>query len=117
MSNELGEFLRELRGNRTMREVAKHSKLSHSFIRQVESGLNARKKPFKPTVESLRSLANFYQVPIEILLKKAGIFDDKQPLIDAMSGKEFEVLYMFNRLDAETQDLIIQTLRRFQKKE
>lgn len=110
-SNELGIFLRELRGNRTLREVAKYSKLSHSFVRQIELGLNAKNQPFRPATESLIALADYYQIPVEILLKKAGITDEKKPMIE-LSGREFELLYLFNKTDVEVQELVLQLLRK-----
>jgi transcriptional regulator with XRE-family HTH domain len=72
----LGEKLRELRGNMSLREAAKTSGLSFTYIRCLER--NSRpgsKTPIKPTPESLKCLSSTYDVSYEFLMEIAGYID------------------------------------------
>ncbi|WP_391560715.1 helix-turn-helix domain-containing protein [Robertmurraya sp.] len=73
MGNRLGSFLQTLRGNRSLREIAKKSGLSHSYIRDLELGYRqTTKKKIQPSPDSLKRLADAYDYPYEELLKMAG---------------------------------------------
>lgn len=69
----LGGFLEQLRGKRSLREVAEVSGLSHTYIRNLELGINpSTKGPLKPSPGTLNKLAKAYNFPYQELLKKAG---------------------------------------------
>lgn len=71
--NELGKLLEELRGKRSLREVAKATGLSHTYIRDIEIGIRrGSKTPITPSPEALKKLSHVYQYPYGELLKKAG---------------------------------------------
>lgn len=76
-NNELGKYLKELRGKLSLREVSQrtNSALSHSYIGDLEKGKNARGNPTRPTPDALKILANVYGTSYEKLLKLAGYLD------------------------------------------
>lgn len=98
MSNELGQFLEKLRGKMTLRTAAEKSGLSHSYIRDLELGVNrATKAPIHPSAESLKKLAKAYNYPSNDLLKKAGYIeetnDDTADFADILNDPDFELFY------------------------
>ena len=77
--DELGRYLRSLRGDKSLREVQKHTGISHTYLSTLERGYDPRtKKPRKPSPDVLRKLADFYKVDYFGLLFKAGYIDDQQ---------------------------------------
>lgn len=75
---KLGEILIELRGNLSLREAAKRSGLSYSYISSLEKGKHPRTgAPIHPTPEILRSLARAYNYPHEELMRVAGYLERK----------------------------------------
>ncbi|SDY22217.1 helix-turn-helix domain-containing protein [Thermoactinomyces sp. DSM 45892] len=76
--NELGELLRQLRGKRSLRDVAKETGLSHSYIRDMEVGIRQTTgSPLKPSPEALKKLSNAFHYPYDVLLKMAGYLPDE----------------------------------------
>jgi len=75
--NELGLFLEKLRGKMSLRLAAEKSGLSHTYIRDLELGVNrSTKAPIKPTPETLKRLSEAYNFQYEELMKKAGYIDE-----------------------------------------
>jgi transcriptional regulator with XRE-family HTH domain len=59
--SEIGRYLKELRGNRSLREVEKLSGVSHTYLSSLEKGEDPRTgKERKPTPETLLKLAKTY---------------------------------------------------------
>jgi transcriptional regulator with XRE-family HTH domain len=78
--NEFGDYLRELRGKMSLRDAAKKTGLSHSYIRDLELG-----KKTDPSNDSLLKLANSYGVNYEQL--QSAKFDNliyRKYLIDKL---------------------------------
>ncbi|WP_209121561.1 helix-turn-helix domain-containing protein [Alkalihalobacillus sp. BA299] len=76
--NELGELLRKLRGKRSLRNVAKLTDLSHTYISDLEKGFSHNTKaPINPSPDTLKRLAKAYEYPYEELLTKAGYIDEE----------------------------------------
>lgn len=80
MAYQLGDYLRKLRGNLSLREVAARSngKLSHNAIAQAEKGLNSRGASYKPTPETLKELARIYHADYQQLMEMAGYMSIKE---------------------------------------
>jgi HTH-type transcriptional regulator, competence development regulator len=77
VKNNLGEFLIQLRGNKSLREVSKISGLSHSYIRDIERGINRTTNlPIRPSAETLKRLSKAYDFPYEELLLHAGYIEN-----------------------------------------
>jgi transcriptional regulator with XRE-family HTH domain len=62
---QLGEFLRGLRGKRTLKEVEAAGGPNASTIHRMEKGAD-------PTVASLEKLASAYGLKASTVLKRAG---------------------------------------------
>ncbi|WP_159293321.1 helix-turn-helix domain-containing protein [Pediococcus pentosaceus] len=79
MSYKLGEYLRELRGNRSLREISKltNEEVSHSYISDLEKGVSRRGNIIKPSPDKLLSLANVYHVEYRKLMELAGYQTDE----------------------------------------
>ncbi|WP_461243624.1 helix-turn-helix domain-containing protein [Secundilactobacillus muriivasis] len=74
MAYKLGNYLQQLRGDLSFREVANrtHGKLSHNTISQAEKGINSRGQKYKPTPETLKTLAEVYNADYSVLMNLAG---------------------------------------------
>lgn len=73
-NNKLGRFLRELRGDESLRSVADRSNgtLSHGYISTAEKGVGTNKAPYVPSPEKLRAFSKVYNVSYDKLMKLAG---------------------------------------------
>jgi transcriptional regulator with XRE-family HTH domain len=81
--NELGDFLKQLRGNLSLREVQEGTGISHTYLSTLEKGFDPRsKKPRKPTPEVLLKLARFYKVEYGTLMFLAGYVNSKLNFTD-----------------------------------
>ena len=68
----IGALLKQLRGDRTLRQVEQDTGISNSYLSNLEMG---RKNP---GIRSLSKLAAYYRVPLNGLLECAGLpFDEK----------------------------------------
>jgi transcriptional regulator with XRE-family HTH domain len=76
--NELGSFLRKLRGKMTFREAAERSGLSHAYIRYLEIGKRpGTNTPINPSPEMLKGLSKAYNHSYKDLMVRAGYsYDD-----------------------------------------
>jgi transcriptional regulator with XRE-family HTH domain len=67
---ELGEFIREQRGQLSLRKVSEMAGISNPYLSQIERGLR------KPSAEILRQIAGALQISAETLYVRAGILDE-----------------------------------------
>lgn len=77
MAETFGEYLRSLRGNLSLREVADRTqnKITHSAIDRAEKGKNTHGQHFVPKPETLKELSLVYNVSYDDLMKRAGYLD------------------------------------------
>lgn len=81
MGNELGSLLEAVRikKNLSLREAAELTGLGHSYIRDLELGINRKTgKKVVPSIQSLRKIANAYDLDMYELLYKAGLIDEHE---------------------------------------
>lgn len=91
--SKLGELLRDLRGNRSLREIAEITELSHTYIADVEKGYRrGSKKPLNPSPETLKRLATAYNYPYEKLMEIAGYIGGNNETLSAESIKNDDLL-------------------------
>lgn len=64
---ELADYLKKLRGDLSIRQVAEKTGISNAYLSQLES-----QKRKKPHPDVLQKLADFFDVPILELFEKAG---------------------------------------------
>ncbi len=99
MSSEFGNYIKNLRGKKSLRAAAKEMGISHTFLSTLEKGYDPRsKKEIKPTVDTIEKIANYYNVDSAILLEKAGY----QSLVNKF---EFRPLSDLN--DMEIKELMV----------
>ena len=97
--NELGELLRNLRGKRSLREVAKQVDISHTYISDLEKGFRRdTKAPINPSPETLKRLADAYDYPYEKLMSAAGYIDEVADPSEPMDLKTFDSLYEITQM-------------------
>ncbi|MDB1679536.1 MULTISPECIES: helix-turn-helix domain-containing protein [Enterococcus] len=91
MSNNLGEYLRELRGKESLRSVSERidGRLSHSYISDLEKGVSRRGTPINPTPEALKILSEAYNVQYDKLMALAGYIDSSNET--KLSSKQMTV--------------------------
>lgn len=102
--NEFGDYLKRLRGNMSLREAAKRTGISFSYIGYLESGKHPRTGALiKPSAEMLKAIAKGYNQPYKELMIKAGYdyedTDKKESFLDDPQKLEFYEL--IEELDAE----------------
>lgn len=83
--NEIGDLLRELRGEESLREASRRIGISHTYLDTIEKGRDKRSgKPIKPTPDTLKLISEAYNYSYIDLLKLAGYIED------AKEEEEFE---------------------------
>jgi transcriptional regulator with XRE-family HTH domain len=71
---EFGQFLKELRGKRSLREIERLSGVSHVQLSNLEKGVDPRTgKKSEPSIETLTKLAKTYDIPLDDMISKAYI--------------------------------------------
>lgn len=81
MGNELGSLLESVRikKNLSLREAAELTGLGHTYIRDLELGINRKTgKKVVPSIQSLRKIATAYDLDMYELLYKAGLIDEHE---------------------------------------
>lgn len=72
-------YLIELRGNRSIREISRKTGISHTYLTSLEKGLDPRtNNKRKPSFETLRKLAEFYNINIIIFLINLEIISKEE---------------------------------------
>ncbi|MCH4165610.1 MAG: XRE family transcriptional regulator [Lentilactobacillus diolivorans] len=77
MDNELGNYLKGLRGRRSLREVDQETqrlgnRISFTALANYERGTSSKGNPLKPTPDQLNVLAKVYHVDYTKLMMRAG---------------------------------------------
>lgn len=83
LNNQFGHFIKELRNNKkwTLRDAAKESGLSASYISMLERGQHSTTgKEIKVTPEAISKLATAYEFPFNVLMIRAGYGEVDQDL-------------------------------------
>lgn len=74
---KLGELLKELRGDESLRDAAKRMNITPTYLAMLEKGIDRRTgKPFRPTPETLKNIAKGYKFDYIQLITAAGVVDD-----------------------------------------
>lgn len=90
----IGDILRKIREKRglSLREAARRSGLSHSYINAIEKGKHPKTKvPIRPSPETLDSLSKAYNVSYQELMIAAGYWEGNQKeSINSLSDNVFD---------------------------
>ena len=96
--NELGDFLKQLRGKMTFREAAEKSGVSHAYIRYLEIGKRpGSNTPINPSPEMLKGLAKAYNHSYKDLMMRAGYSYDEE-VNATINGNKDDSLYVLKRM-------------------
>lgn len=102
MKNELGSLLESVRIQKklSLREAAELTGLGHSYIRDLELGINRKTgKKVVPSIQSLRKIANAYDLDMYELLYKAGLIDEHE--WNRSHKKQQETIPVFESLGSD----------------
>lgn len=76
MDNKVGKFIRQYRGNTSLREFAKKCDISHTHLDSIEKGYDPRTgKPVSVTVDTLKKIASAMNMTINELFVQSGEID------------------------------------------
>ncbi|MEH7356803.1 helix-turn-helix transcriptional regulator [Neobacillus drentensis] len=116
--NELGDFLKKLRGDLSLREVQEGTGISHTYLSTLEKGYDPRtKKERKPTPEVLRKLARFYKVRYKDLMFLAGYLEIDTDQNDSLTYEERATKIKEYTLKTRELDKQIEELKETPKKQ
>lgn len=74
--SELGEYLRKVRGNRSLREMGRITGLSHTYLSTLEKGVDPRSgNKRRPKPAALRKLSKALGLNYIELMKKADYLE------------------------------------------
>lgn len=106
--NILGNKLKKLRKEKklTQSELSKILGLSENYIAKVESGV-------KPSMETFRKLADFFQVPIEYLVSES---EDNAVVIPVQNKEVLDALMEVDKMEHEDQKLVLDVVKVIMKK-
>lgn len=74
--SEIGEIIKSLRGEASLREASKRIGISHTYLDTLEKGFDKRSKvPVKASPDTLRMISTAYDYSYEKLMLAAGYMD------------------------------------------
>lgn len=117
MDNMLGDFLREKRGDNSLRDFAKKLDISHTYLDNIEKGYDNRtRKPLRITVDTLSKIAKALDEPVE---KLVALSENRDFLvnIDEVDMSFASGIKSLNRENQETLKNIMEGLLAKQKLE
>ena len=84
----IGELLRTLRGDRTLRDLERDTGIPNSYLSNVENGAK------RPGLKTLTKLAEYHQVPLNELLRVTSLPHEENreegiPALDVMRSFRF----------------------------
>ena len=86
---DIGQMLKRLRGNTSLRGVQRLTGISNAYLSQIEKGIR------HPGPKLLRRLAAFYGVGLQGMLKKAGYLEREGDEPEADEATEVERAYQY----------------------
>ena len=86
---DIGQVLKRLRGDTSLRGVQRLTGISNAYLSQIEKGLR------QPGPKLLKRLAALYGVGLQELLKKAGYLDREGDEPEADEATEVERAYQY----------------------
>lgn len=106
-TSTLSSLLRTLRDAKgaSLRDVERETKVSNAYLSQLENGTASR-----PSADKLYSLAEYYGVPYERLLRAAGYIRGTNT-DEARDPSVFETALMAYDLKSEEQRLVLKFIR------
>jgi transcriptional regulator with XRE-family HTH domain len=129
--NQFGEFLKELRGKRSLREIERLSGVSHVQLSNLEKGVDPRTgKRSEPSIETLTKLSKAFDIPLNDMISKAYIktfiispdeakkiteedneLRKKKDILDLLQNKDDNVYYNGQMLSPEDRKRVLTVLQ------
>ncbi len=104
MSNMLGDFLREKRGDISLRDFAKKLDISHTYLDSLEKGYDNRsKKPLRVTVDTLSKIATALNEPLD---KLVALSENRNPNRVHLTAMDFAFAAGIKKLNRENQEIL-----------
>ncbi len=91
----IGDLLRTLRGEHTLREVERDTGIPNSYLSNLELGMK------NPGLKTLTKLSEFYQVPLNELLRVANLPHEESSDPDAISVLDIMRSYRYVVMDPD----------------
>lgn len=91
--NEFSEFLRNLRGTKSLREMERLTGLSHTYLSTLEKGFDPRSgKERNPTPEVIKKISQaFPDVDyLEMMMKAGYISDRSKTVLEGKGGEDYQ---------------------------
>lgn len=110
MENKLGKFLREKRGETSLRDFAKKLDISHTYLDSLEKGYDSRnKKPLRVTVDTLSKIAKALDEPLN---KLVAYSENKDYLPEKIDENKINVAFSsgFDGLNETNKNIIQGTI-------
>ncbi|MBV5158135.1 helix-turn-helix domain-containing protein [Staphylococcus epidermidis] len=91
--SDFGKKLKELRGDKSIREASRNIGISHTYLDSLEKGFDPRSgKERKPTIEVIHKIANYYDYNFLNLISLAGLFDSLSDIPENIKKDEIKKL-------------------------
>ena len=124
IKNKLGEFIRQYRGNQSLREFANKCGISHTHLDSIEKGIDPRSgKAVRITIDTLKKIAKAMNMSINELLIKSGEVSDEQinniktlkniQKKNNISKNDIEILNLLKNLYKKKKQSIINFIKTF----
>lgn len=102
---QIGQIVRSLRGDMSLREFAALCDISHTALDAIECGVNKRtKKPTQTKASTLQRIANAAGVPISYII---GEETEKNKTPSPLSEGETKLLDLFKQVPADQQEMLL----------
>ena len=89
---EIGEIIRQLRGDLSLREFALKCEMSHTTIDNIEKGIDFRtKKPTQVKMTTLQKIADACDVPVSYIIGEKEPESQEEALKIALFGGDVKV--------------------------
>jgi len=115
--NEFGDYLREIRGKRSLRTIESLTGISHTYLSSLEKGYDPRsKKPRSPTPEVIKQLSEGLNIDYYLLMKKAGYLDNRpaheiiEDVKNKFSNYDFTELFETGRKETKLKNDMVEWL-------
>ena len=103
---EIGEVIRQLRGDLSLREFAIKCEISHTTIDNLEKGVDFRtKKPTQVKMTTLQKIADACHVPVSYIISKSNAPTPEAP---QLSEGEQLLLDMFRQIPEDQQKVFLE---------
>ena len=123
IKNNLGSYIRNYRGNQSLREFAKKCGISHTHLDSIEKGIDPRSgKSVRVTIDTLEKIAKAMNMTINDLLINSGEVSNES--INEVNKNKYihnyvpddddlKILELLKEMDNEKKKTIINFIKTF----